>query len=146
VLILLAATSRLIKYPLRHGNVANWAFSPFNKALTSALKNRSGHLVIGILNGFLPCGFVYLALIGSVNTTSVMAGVQYMFWFGIGTVPLMLAATVGAGFLNTKARRKMNEVIPYFMFALGIWFVLRGFNLNIPYLSPAPVGSPPICR
>ena len=39
---------------------------------------KAGHLAIGMLNGFLPCGFVYLALIGAVNTSSPLASAQYM--------------------------------------------------------------------
>ncbi|WP_448697539.1 sulfite exporter TauE/SafE family protein [Mucilaginibacter sp. AW1-3] len=146
VFILFAATSRLVKHPLINGKFVNNLLLPFNNALARALKNRSGHFVAGILNGFLPCGFVYLALIGSVNTNSVFAGVQYMFWFGTGTVPLMLIAAVGTGFFNTELRRRLNYIVPYFMMCLGVWFVFRGLNLDISYLSPALTTGNPVCR
>jgi len=146
VFIILAASSRLIRYPLTRGKFSNWLLQPFYKLMSFAIKNKAGHLLVGLLNGFLPCGFVYLALIGSVNANSVTAGAQYMFWFGMGTMPLMLVATVGTGLLNTQMRRRMNHIVPYFMLCLGIWFVLRGLALDIPYLSPAAVNSAIMCR
>ena len=114
--------------------------------MIKAIQNRWGHLATGILNGFLPCGFVYLALVGAINTGSVWQSAQYMFWFGIGTLPLMLLATISSGLMTVSLRRKFNRVIPYFMLCLGLWFVLRGLSLNIPYLSPAPVSSGVVCH
>jgi sulfite exporter TauE/SafE len=84
----------------------------------------------------LPCGFVYLALVGAINTTSPVLAAQYMFWFGMGTFPLMLLATVSSGFVGPAIRRRINRTMPYLMVCLGFWFILRGMNLNIPYLSP----------
>jgi len=60
-----------------------------------------------------------------------------MFWFGVGTLPLMLLATIGSGFVGYAMRRRINKAIPYVMVFLGCWFILRGLSLNIPYLSPA---------
>ncbi|MEO6520826.1 MAG: sulfite exporter TauE/SafE family protein [Mucilaginibacter sp.] len=147
ILIILAALARLVRYPLTRGRMMSVLLSPFNKLISYALKNKAGHFIIGILNGFLPCGFVYLALLGSVNTGTLSGGVQYMFYFGIGTIPLMLAATIGAGSLNLKVRKRLNAIVPYFMLLLGIWFILRGLSLDIPYLSPqAQVGGVNVCH
>ncbi|WEA00448.1 sulfite exporter TauE/SafE family protein [Mucilaginibacter sp. SJ] len=146
ILILLAAGSRLWKLKIRNKSSGNWLLKPFNALLTYALQHRAGHLAIGLLNGFLPCGFVYLALIGAVNTSSVGASVQYMIWFGLGTLPLMLAVTVGSGFVNQGIRRKMNRMVPYFMLCLGVWFLLRGLALDIPYLSPPSASGIVICK
>ena len=46
---------------------------------------------IGILNGFLPCGLVYMALAGSLAMGSAGGGAAYMFLFGLGTLPNLLA-------------------------------------------------------
>ncbi|HZY39599.1 MAG TPA: sulfite exporter TauE/SafE family protein [Mucilaginibacter sp.] len=136
VLIALAGFSRIIKLKLSANKIISGFFAPFNRFLNYALKHRAGNLAVGLLNGFLPCGFVYLALAGAVNTSSPWASAQFMFWFGMGTFPLMLAATVSAGFMGPAVRRRINKAIPYFMIFLGFWFILRGMNLNIPYLSP----------
>jgi len=100
-----------------------------------------------LLNGFLPCGFVYLALAGAINNGSPLLSAQFMFWFGVGTFPLMLIATVSTGFIGPVVRRRINKIIPYFMVFLGCWFLLRGLQLNIPYLSPATLNSGiSVCR
>lgn len=141
VLIIMAGLSRLLKIRLSQGRIMGRFLSPINHLLNYALRHRAGNLVVGLLNGFLPCGFVYLALAGALNTGTPAASAQFMFWFGMGTFPLMLAATVSAGFAGPSVRRRINKFIPYFMICLGCWFLLRGMNLNIPYLSPQRLNS-----
>lgn len=144
LLILAAAFSRLFKFSI--GRTNNLLIKPFNRAFNYALKHKANHLIIGIINGFLPCGFVYLALAGALNTGSVSTAVSYMFWYGLGTVPLMFVAGMSIGFTTALFRKKINKVIPYFMLCLGLWFILRGLELNIPYLSPAAAGMVTDCR
>lgn len=146
VLIILAASSRFLKVSITNHKWGAVLLKPFNKMLTYALQHHAGHLIIGVLNGFLPCGFVYLALIGAVNTNTVLASVSYMVCFGLGTIPLMLVASISTGLLNNSVRRQINRVVPYFMLCLGLWFVLRGLSLNIPYLSPVINAGKVICR
>jgi sulfite exporter TauE/SafE len=135
-LIIMAGMSRLLKIRLGQSTMLSKFLLPVNRALSYALKHKAGHLVVGLLNGFLPCGFVYLALIGAVNTLSVTASAAYMFWFGMGTFPLMLLATIASGLFGFSFRRRVNQIIPYLMVCLGIWFLFRGMDLDIPYLSP----------
>lgn len=144
ILILIAAASRLFKFSV--GNNNSLLLKPFNKLFGYALKHKANHLIIGIINGFLPCGFVYLALAGALNTGAVDSAVSYMFWYGLGTLPLMFLAGISVGFTTTLFRRKINLIVPYFMVFLGIWFIMRGMELNIPYLSPAPLNAISNCR
>ncbi|MFD0750298.1 sulfite exporter TauE/SafE family protein [Mucilaginibacter calamicampi] len=145
ILIIAAAMSRLLK--LRFFNRPNSVTQTFlNRWLVYALKHRWGHLLIGMLNGFLPCGFVYLALVGAVNTPAPLSAAQYMFWFGIGTLPLMFVAAISSGFITLNIRRRLNNIIPYFMLCLGIWFIMRGLSLNIAYLSPSINADQSICH
>jgi len=137
MLIIMAGFSRLFKIQTGNSKFLTAFFLPFNRLLHWGLKNKAGHFFIGMLNGLLPCGFVYLALVGAINTSSAIASAQYMFWFGLGTFPLMLLATISSGFAGPVVRRRINKAIPYVMICLGFWFILRGMNLNIPYLSPA---------
>jgi sulfite exporter TauE/SafE len=146
-LIIMAGFSRLLKIRSRDNKILNLLLLPVNRLLNYALRHRAGHLVVGLLNGFLPCGFVYLALVGAVNTSSPLASAQFMFWFGAGTFPLMLIATLSSGFISPVIRRRINRVMPYLMVCLGFWFILRGLNLDIPYLSQAkPATGSAICR
>jgi sulfite exporter TauE/SafE len=136
-LIITAGLSRLFKVKFTQSRFMPKVLAPVNRLINYALKHKAGHLAVGMLNGFLPCGFVYLALVGAVNTASPAASAQYMFWFGAGTFPLMLLATVSSGFIGPVLRRRINKGIPYLMVCLGFWFLLRGMGLDIPYLSPA---------
>jgi len=141
IFIILAASSRLLKISYGNGKLASKIVQPFNNLLSYAMRHKAGHLITGILNGFLPCGFVYLAMAGALNTGSVMASAEYMLFFGLGTLPLMLAAMVSTGLAGPAFRRKINKTIPFVMLGLGVWFILRGLNLNIPYLSPEKVNE-----
>lgn len=139
VLIVVAAGSRLFKLSFRNSDSV--LLKPFQRLFHYALKHKANHLIIGMVNGFLPCGFVYLAMAGALNTGSVNSAMRYMFWFGIGTAPLMFIAGLSVGFTSAVFRRKINKVVPYLMLCLGVWFICRGLELNIPYLSPVVMGS-----
>ncbi len=92
--------------------------------------------VFGIINGFLPCGFVYVALAGAITTGGALSGALYMLLFGLGTAPIMFATSLVGKFLSVKLKQKMNKLIPLFAIVLAIIFILRGLSLGIPYLSP----------
>ena len=117
-------------------------FGKFTMKLKSAFgklfKNKSiiSLLLIGIINGILPCGFVYIGLAGALATNDVLNGVFYMALFGLGTVPVMLTASIAGNFINIKIRQRLTKIIPYLAVLLAILFILRGLNLGIPYISP----------
>ncbi len=92
--------------------------------------------MIGVLNGFLPCGFVYVGLAGSIVSNSLLNSALYMTLFGLGTVPMMLLASLAGSFLSLSWRRKIQRVVPVFMLLFAVLFILRGMNLGIPYVSP----------
>ncbi len=100
-------------------------------------KTNKALLFIGFFNGFLPCGLVYMALIGSISTGDVLNGAQYMFLFGLGTIPLMTGAILLGNFINLSIRKKIQKIIPIFVIIIGLMFVLRGLGLGIPYISPS---------
>lgn len=93
-------------------------------------------LMIGLLNGLLPCGLVYVAIAGAINSGDVASGALFMMFFGIGTIPLLLVATLASDAIGQRIRMKMQKVVPYFVFLLGVLFILRGMSLGIPYISP----------
>jgi sulfite exporter TauE/SafE len=91
---------------------------------------------IGILNGLLPCGLVYVAMAGAIATGYGLGGAIYMISFGVGTLPLMLLATQFRGLISISVRNKMRQAAPIFVGIMGILFIVRGLSLGIPYLSP----------
>ena len=127
-------------------NFANYNFSkPIFKLISkvkttlgSQFKNKSykSLFTIGLLNGFLPCGMVYVALFGAIAMQSISFGVLYMALFGLGTVPLMSSVVYLNSFLTLPIRNKIQKIIPYAAVCIGILFILRGLGLCIPYVSP----------
>lgn len=93
-------------------------------------------LMIGLLNGLLPCGLVYVAIAGAIGSGTVLNGAIFMMLFGIGTIPLLLIATLASDAIGQRVRSKMQRVVPYFVFLLGVLFILRGMSLGIPFISP----------
>jgi uncharacterized protein len=102
------------------------------------LRRRSlaGLAVLGLLNGLLPCGLVYVACAGAAATGSTLAGASYMTAFGIGTVPMMLAISLSGKLVPVSLRLKLVKTIPVCVFLLASLLILRGMSLGIPYLSP----------
>lgn len=100
-------------------------------------KNSKASLFgIGVLNGFLPCGFVYIALTGAVALGTPLSGALFMAFFGIGTLPMMLGISMSKNFVSINFRRKINKLSPAIALLFALIFILRGMNLGIPYLSP----------
>ena len=100
-------------------------------------KSYKSLFIIGVLNGFLPCGMVYVALFGAIAMQSAELGVLYMILFGLGTVPLMTSVVYFNSFISQSTRNKFQKAIPYVAVIIGVLFILRGLGLGIPYLSPS---------
>lgn len=99
-------------------------------------KSKANLLAIGLLNGLLPCGLVYMGLAGATATATAFSGGVFMLFFGLGTLPLMLAVAVFGNQIKTKLMSKARRLIPAFIILIGSLFILRGMNLGVPYLSP----------
>jgi len=91
---------------------------------------------IGILNGFLPCGFVYVALTGAILVGDALGSTIFMIMFGLGTIPAMIALSLAGNVITLSFRNRLKKFIPAFTLIIAILFILRGLNLGIPYLSP----------
>ncbi|MBT8267560.1 MAG: sulfite exporter TauE/SafE family protein [Bacteroidia bacterium] len=115
--------------------------SKLKSKLGKALKKKTADtfLTIGFLNGFLPCGLVYMAVFGSLAMGSALEGGFYMMLFGLGTVPLMTTAIYIGKFINAAVKQRIQKLIPVFVIIIGALFILRGLGLGIPYISPAPI-------
>ena len=102
-------------------------------------KTADTFLTIGFLNGFLPCGLVYMALFGAIAMGDALKGSLYMVLFGVGTIPLMTVAVYFSSALKGVKRLRFQKLIPVFVVIIGMLFIIRGLGLGIPYLSPKPV-------
>lgn len=115
--------------------------SKVKSSLGKALKKKTADtfLTIGFLNGFLPCGLVYMAVFGAIASGSLAKGSLYMLLFGLGTIPLMTTAIYIGKFLNSSVKQRIQKAIPIFVVVIGALFIVRGLGLGIPYISPEPV-------
>ncbi|MEM8998957.1 MAG: sulfite exporter TauE/SafE family protein [Bacteroidota bacterium] len=105
-------------------------------------KTPDTFLTIGFLNGFLPCGLVYMALFGSIALASPLEGSLYMALFGLGTVPLMTSVLYFKKIFKSPLKQSIRKAIPAFVVLVGLLFIVRGMGLGIPYISPKLAQSP----
>lgn len=112
-------------------------------ALGKELKKKGNDtfFTIGFLNGFLPCGLVYMAVFGALTASNAFSGSVYMALFGLGTIPLMTTVVYVGNFANGLIRRRIQQAIPYVVVFIGVLFILRGLGLGIPYVSPVLQGA-----
>lgn len=92
--------------------------------------------LLGFLNGLLPCGMVYLALVNSLLIGSPEKGALGMIMFGVGTLPAMIVVGFAANSISGRLRTQFTKAVPYLLTIVGALIVLRGMNLNIPMISP----------
>jgi sulfite exporter TauE/SafE len=111
-----------------------WGNKWFGKLFRS--KSSASFFLIGVLNGLLPCGFVYVALIASLAMQSALQGALFMTLFGLGTFPMMFAISMLGQMINLKFRQQVSRFVPVFAILFACFFILRGLNLGIPFVSP----------
>jgi hypothetical protein len=130
--------------------VSNKAYLKFIEPLLTFMgrwmSKPYGGLVAGSLHGFIPCGMVYMAIAGSLNTGTAFAGSEFMLYFGLGTTPLlMLTSVIPVVLRRFRAPRMM---IPALFLIAGAFLIVRSLNLHIPNVS-SPVNTTkeaPICN
>ena len=92
--------------------------------------------LIGLLNGLLPCGPVYVAIGLSLASGNVVSGAFYMALFGLGTIPIMLSLSLLGNFFTVKVRSRIRKLVPVFIVVMGVWFILKGLGLGVHMVSP----------
>lgn len=109
-----------------------------SRSIGKLMKSKSAFKLptLGMLNGLLPCGMVYVALGNAMLAGSMTGGMLAMFAFGIGTMPGMLFVTFMANRLTPSVRFKLSKAVPYVLTILGFLVIARGMNLGIPFISP----------
>ncbi|MDP1675846.1 MAG: sulfite exporter TauE/SafE family protein [Bacteroidota bacterium] len=111
----------------------------FVKDKFSVLIRKRGMIALftlGALNGVLPCGLVYTALIGATAIADVWQSALFMVVFGLGTSPALIAVSLAGKLFSVKYRSVLTRAIPVMSIALAIILILRGMNLGIPLISP----------
>jgi len=99
----------------------------FQKILHS--KSNMSFFLLGMLNGLLPCGFVYFFAITAASTASPLYGALVMFIFGISTIPAMFSL----GFLSSLAsatsfRNMMMSLSSVAVIVYGLFTLYNGYD------------------
>jgi uncharacterized protein len=100
------------------------------------------YLLLGMSNGLLPCGLVYLAIAGSLSTTSIGESMLFMASFGTGTLPAMLLLSFFGFHVKLSLRQQMKKAVPFVIAGMAVLLILRGLNLGIPFISPVLADAP----
>lgn len=138
ILILIAIFQKKILNKLEQNNGIK-VLNLFKNAYQNLAKSKSvfNFFSLGLLNGLLPCGTLYIALIGAVALGTAWQGALYLFVFGLGTLPLMLVL-MGVNLVSkTRFRSLFNTAVPVMLLVLGVLFIFRGLGLGIAFLSPS---------
>jgi uncharacterized protein len=135
LLLLLLANQFLPQYSSALNPLLNRVKAKLVSLLQSS-QNTWSYYFIGLVNGLLPCGLVYLAIGSAMATGSAYGGAALMFMFGLGTFPLMIGLMIFGRFVSVSLRNKMRQLVPYFIAFTALVIIMRGLNLGIPYLSP----------
>jgi sulfite exporter TauE/SafE len=114
--------------------VVNWIKNHLFRYIKSGSKRA--FFFTGLVNGLLPCGMVYMALVVALGLQSPFFGAYYMFFFGLGTIPMLLGLMVSGSLLPVFRRQQFQKAIPYLGILIGLLMVFRGLGLGIPGLSP----------
>lgn len=142
-LSIVAGLAILLYVPLRHrlrlpitglAPIA-WIRNTLGRSLAPGPSGRRplpAFLGIGMINGMLPCGLVWVALAGSVAAGNVAQGALFMALFGLGTIPLMLGTSLVGGSLIQRHRATVARVLPVLLVLLGCWFLFRGLGVPLP--------------
>jgi sulfite exporter TauE/SafE len=91
---------------------------------------------MGMANGLLPCGMVYVAATGAIASGSISGGMLFMICFGLATIPALYLLSLLGTFFTVPIRQNMRRVLAFGTFVVGILLILRGLNMNLPYISP----------
>lgn len=99
-------------------------------------KSNSSLFVIGLLNGLLPCGLVYMAVAGAIAAGDLSGSILFMAAFGLGTLPVMWSIAFFGNYMGVSLRQQIRRAYPYMMAVMACLLIVRGMGLGIPYVSP----------
>lgn len=136
IIVLVVLFPYILPAKMKQFSLMNYPW--FKNIFSKLFKSESylAYLLIGLINGLLPCGFVYIALSGALLVGDTLQGSIFMMLFGIGTIPAMFSLAMAGSFVSLNFRNKIKKSIPYLSVIVGLILILRGLNLGIPYISP----------
>ena len=86
--------------------------------------------IIGLFNGFMPCGPLQTMQLYALGTGSITKGALSMFFFSLGTVPLLYSFGAITSMINGRLSRNMMKISAALVMVLGIVMLNRGLALS----------------
>jgi sulfite exporter TauE/SafE len=102
------------------------------RQLSKCINRPNGHFLLGLLNGLLPCGLVYMALAGAVTTNDPLSGMLFMALFGLGTLPLLLSLFFITSNLKGHLRHRLQKISTFVLLGTALLLLFRGFAIEFP--------------
>lgn len=103
------------------------------------IRNPVQGVALGLCWGLMPCGLIYSALAWSATAQSAIGAASLMFCFGLGTLPAMLAVSLGADKLQDILRRRgLKLFIALMLIASGIWtlYLVSAHGEHLKHKAP----------
>lgn len=77
-------------------------------------------LVIGLMTGLLPCGWLYAFALVAAGTSHPVSGAMTMAAFWVGTLPVMIAVGTGVQALSGALRKYVPAVMAIAIVTMGV--------------------------
>ncbi len=139
IVIIMMAGFNFVRSRSVHFTFLNKLYLQLAQLMSKIMQTKpgiSGFFLLGMANGLLPCGMVYIALATALSFNEVSSAVVFMALFGSGTLPAMMLVAYTRQLFKNGITQKLRTIVPYFVMLTGILLVLRGLNLGIPFISP----------
>nr|HMM32778.1 sulfite exporter TauE/SafE family protein [Clostridia bacterium] len=111
-----------------------------SRKITAEKSRSKSPLIVGLLNGLMPCGPLQAMQIYALSTGSPFAGALSMLVFSLGTVPLMFGLGALSTILSKKFTRRMMTVGAVLVAVLGLAMFSQGWSLS-GFNLPEPVSQ-----
>ena len=138
VTIVLIVIQSVAKKPVLHlpgfKKLNIWVQSLVAKFLASP--SMGSMYLLGMANGLLPCGLVYLAITAALAAGTITGAAGFMAAFGLGTFPALFLLSYFGYIISISTRNTIKKAVPYVVCLMAVLLILRGMNLNIPLISP----------
>ncbi len=112
------------------------AFIKIKFSILMGKRGRTALMLMGLLNGLLPCGLVYTALVGATVVADPLSSGLFMIIFGIGTAPALITLSMTRTLIGRKFQPFLRGSLPTLGAVIAVLLILRGMNLGIPLISP----------
>ncbi len=113
----------------------------FSRRINDGKGRSSSPLIVGLLNGLMPCGPLQAMQIYALSTGSPVRGALSMLLFSLGTVPLMFALGALSSLLSRRFTHRVMTVGAALVVILGITMFSQGWTLSGLSVLPLKIGA-----